>query len=94
MEDKSKNIQEKVLSLVPEGHEPVTLKVDVIYLDKKPYYKIELYSRANKIEFMPKWIEIHSTWEFKYFKFFNFFLSPIEAESLLTCIKIQPLDND
>lgn len=91
MEDKSKQVQEKVLSLVPSGHEPVTVKVDLIFLEKNPFYKIELYSRADKIDFMPKWVNIHVSWEFNVFRFMNCFLSPVEVESLLSCIRIEPI---
>lgn len=83
MENKSKLIQEKVLSLIPARHEPVTVKVDLIYLDKNPYYKIDLYSRAHTIEFLPKWVIIYPSWEFNHFKFDNCFLNPTEAERLL-----------
>lgn len=79
VEDKSEQIQKKALSLVPIGHEPVNIKVELIYIDKSPYYKIKFFSKADQIKFMPKWINISKG-----------LLTPEEAESLLTCIKIEP----
>lgn len=84
MEDKSKQVHKKILSLIPPGHEPATVKVDLIFLDNNPFYKIELYSRADRIDFMPKWVKIHVSWEFNVFRFMNCFLNPVEAESLLS----------
>lgn len=84
MTDRSEEIELKIKQLVPLDHELVGIHVVLTSLNGDLYYKVEFFTKALQIKFMPEWIKVMTSWEHETFKFEYCFLSPKEVKMLLS----------